>query len=210
MKRNASLNKRRAAKIEEFSAAKDEHAAPLIGSRLKYARIMRGLRLADLAQRAECSQSLLSKIENRRATPSLSLLHRLAQALGTNIQWFFTFDSEVPKVAFRSEERIIMEFNLREVEGTTVERLAPIFDGQLLQALLFVVHPGGHSLTDIKHDGEDFGYVLEGEIELSVDGEKYRLRPGDTFQFRSERPHGYRNSGKIVARVLWINTPPTY
>lgn len=181
-----------------------------IGARVRHARIVKGLRLADLAKRAECSESLLSKIENNKATPSLSLLHRLGQALGTNVAWFLTSDREEATIIVRKDERLVVEFNLREIEGTTVERLAPHFDGQLLQALLFVVQPRGHSINDIQHEGEEFGYILDGEVELTVDGETYLLQAGDTFHFRSERPHGYRNPGKDVARILWINTPPTY
>jgi quercetin dioxygenase-like cupin family protein len=172
--------------------------------------MMKGMRLTDLAKRAECSQSLLSKIENNKATPSLSLLHRLALALGTNIPWFFSSEGEIPRIVLRREERLVMEFDQREVEGTTAERLAPYLDGQLLQAMLFIVEPGGHSLSDITHEGEEFGYVLEGELELTIDGQPFVLRACDTFQFRSERPHRYHNRGDRPARVLWINTPPTY
>ena len=60
------------------------------------------------------------------------------------------------------------------------------------------------------HSGEEIGYVLEGEIELTVDGHKYRAKMGDSFHFRSELPHGYRNVGPTPARILWINTPPTF
>jgi uncharacterized cupin superfamily protein len=51
---------------------------------------------------------------------------------------------------------------------------------------------------------------LEGEIELDVDGTRYLVGPGDSFSFRSERKHSYRNSGRGIARALWINTPPTF
>lgn len=182
-----------------------------IGPRLKHARLIKGLRLADLAKKVECSESLLSKIENNKATPSLSLLHRLGKALGTNIPWFFTADDETPEIIMRRADRPIIEFDrYRQTEGTTVERFAPFHRGHLLQALLFVVTSGGHSLDDIQHEGEELGYVLEGELELTVDGEPYLLKEGDAFQFRSERPHGYRNRGTATARILWINTPPTY
>ena len=52
--------------------------------------------------------------------------------------------------------------------------------------------------------------MLEGQIELDVDGTRHLVGPGDSFSFRSERKHSYRNSGRGIARVLWINTPPTF
>jgi quercetin dioxygenase-like cupin family protein len=52
--------------------------------------------------------------------------------------------------------------------------------------------------------------LLDGEIELTVDNRSYQLREGDSFYFRSERPHSYINNQKKVARVLWVNTPPSF
>jgi hypothetical protein len=62
----------------------------------------------------------------------------------------------------------------------------------------------------IEHDGEEMGYLLCRHIDLEVDGAVYRLGPGDSFCFRSERPHGYRNPGATQALILWVNTPPTF
>ena len=173
--------------------------------------MLKGLRLADVAKIARCSESLLSKVENDKASPSLSLLHRLAAALDTNIAWIFTFEDETPGIVMRRSERPLIKFpEFRKTEGTQVERFAPYFEGQLLQGSLFIVAPGGKSLDDIEHEGEEIGYILEGRIELTVDGETFLLEEGDSFQFRSERPHGYRNPGSEPARILWINTPRTY
>lgn len=181
-----------------------------IGAKLRHARLSKGMRLIDVAERIGCTESLLSKLEHDRARPSLSLLHRLCAALETNIAWVFTEANETPRVVMRKNEHPVLEFALRKTEGTRVERLAPFFEGQLIQSLLFTIEPGGRSLDVIHHLGEEMGLVLEGRFELTVDGESYLLEEGDTFQFRSERPHCYSNPGSTVARVLWINTPPTY
>jgi quercetin dioxygenase-like cupin family protein len=53
-------------------------------------------------------------------------------------------------------------------------------------------------------------YLLEGLLELSVDGRDHLIQLGDSFHFNSELPHGYRNPGTVVAKVLWVNTPPTF
>ena len=52
--------------------------------------------------------------------------------------------------------------------------------------------------------------MLEGRLELVVDGVSYTLFPGDAFSFRSELAHSYSNSGAVTARILWVNTPPTF
>ncbi|MCP4329307.1 MAG: cupin domain-containing protein [Alphaproteobacteria bacterium] len=190
---------------------KIDDGALRIGAKLKHARRLKGMRLIDVARRIDCSESLLSKIENNKATPSLSLLHRLCTVLETNIAWLFTAKDETPSIVLRKAERPVFEFdNFRQTEDTEVERVAPYYDGQMLQALLFVIGPGGHSLDVIRHEGEEVGYVLAGRLDLTVDGQTYHLETGDAFQFRSDRPHGYRNPGTETTRVLWINTPPTY
>jgi quercetin dioxygenase-like cupin family protein len=73
-----------------------------------------------------------------------------------------------------------------------------------------VVEPGGGSEGAIEHQGEDVGYVLEGEFELIVAGKTYKLQQGDSFFFRSNLPHGYRNPGRKQTRVVWVNTPSTF
>jgi uncharacterized cupin superfamily protein len=88
--------------------------------------------------------------------------------------------------------------------------LAPHAGGHMLECHLHHYAPGCDSGGDLQHEGEEFGYVLEGEIELTVAGRQYTASAGDSFLFRSERPHSFRNKGTREARVVWINTPPTF
>jgi mannose-6-phosphate isomerase-like protein (cupin superfamily) len=60
------------------------------------------------------------------------------------------------------------------------------------------------------HEGEEVGYVLSGVLELTVSGVEYLLYDGDSFVYRSEEPHSYRNPGEVTTRVLWVSTPPTF
>jgi quercetin dioxygenase-like cupin family protein len=62
----------------------------------------------------------------------------------------------------------------------------------------------------IHHQGEEMGFVLEGKIELSVEGKKTIVNEGDTFFFRSHLKHGYRNIGDHEAQIVWVNTPQSF
>lgn len=127
--------------------------------------------------------------------------------LDTNIAWILTTANDKQDVVLRKSERLSVDFSRYvPAEGTLMERLAPFFEGQLLEVMLLIVAPGGHSKELIEHSGEDAGYVLEGDVEVQVEDRTFRLEPGDAFQFRSERPHGYRNVGTIPAKILWVNT----
>ncbi|MCY1234961.1 HTH-type transcriptional regulator PuuR [compost metagenome] len=82
--------------------------------------------------------------------------------------------------------------------------------GGLLQANIHIVWPGEASDGQIEHQGEEVGYVLEGQLELMLGDDVYLIGPGDAFTFASQVPHGYRNVGDVVARVLWVNSPATF
>jgi transcriptional regulator with XRE-family HTH domain len=134
-----------------------------IGIKLKHARMVKGLRLRDVAERADCSESLISKIENGRANPSVSMLHRIASVLGTNIGHLFAMPDEDGGLVQRQEERpIIATDSLRRGQGITLERLVPNVEGSLLQGAIQIIEPGGGSNEKISHVGEEVGYVLDG------------------------------------------------
>jgi mannose-6-phosphate isomerase-like protein (cupin superfamily) len=164
-----------------------------------------------VADAAGCSESLLSKVENGKASPSLPMLHRLAQALDTNIGWMFEEVDGDEGIVFRKGSRpIIMLDPLRRGEGISLERVIPYSTGHMLQCNIHHVEVEGESAGPIQHAGEEVGYVLAGEIELIVDGKHYRLAAGDSFVFRSELAHHYRNVGSERASIFWVNTPPTF
>ncbi len=182
-----------------------------IGLRLRHARIVRGLTLKQVADAAECSESLISKLENDRASPSFTMLHRLTAILGVNIAALFAGNEEIGGVVSHPGVRpVIVTDQLRRGRGIKLERLVPYSHSFLLQGNIHHIAVGGRSDGNIAHSGEEVGYVLEGEIELTVDGRRYRVKAGDSFHFRSELPHGYRNVGAKPARIIWINTPPTF
>lgn len=186
--------------------------SPRIGFQLRRERRLRRLRLKDVADKAGLSQSLISKIENNKTSPSISTLHRLAKALGTSVSALFAADKSLDQVTQRPQERPIAGRvqSMVEWDGIEAEIIVPYVRGRLLEGFVFIMEPGGHSGGTLRHEGEECGYVLEGRLELVVDAETYLLGPGNSFFFNSDRPHSYRNPGTAVTRVIWINTPPTY
>ncbi|MBZ9938370.1 cupin domain-containing protein [Mesorhizobium sp. BR1-1-16] len=182
-----------------------------LGMRVKLARQIRGMTLKDVADAAGCSESLLSKIENGKASPSLPMLHRLVQVLETNIGWMFEEVDGEEGIIFRAGARPLIALDpLRQGDGITLERVIPYSSGHLLQCNIHHVDEGGASAGPIRHVGEEVGYVICGEVELSVGDRSFHLKPGDSFVFESELPHHYRNVGTERASIFWVNTPPTF
>lgn len=194
--------------------SRSEDQPPAIGVRLKHARLTKGLSLRQLADIAGCSESFVSKVEHDRARPSLATLHRLVKALEINFAALFANeDSEEqgPVFIYQSGNRPLIHMDPQRVgEGITLERLIPHANGVLLQANVHIVAPKGASAGLIEHEGEELGYVLEGELELQVEDKFYHLFPGDSFFFNSSLPHGYRNPADTRTSILWVNTPPSF
>jgi mannose-6-phosphate isomerase-like protein (cupin superfamily) len=165
------------------------------------------MRLKDLALAAECSESLLSRIENNLTNPSLATLHRLAHALGVSTVALFEHKAPSPLVIYRPEERMVIG---RGAPGEKAEVLIPFAEDRRLEGVVTILLPGSDTNGPYRHEGEEVGYVLEGEMELAVGDAVSVLRAGDSFFFRSDLAHSYRNIGTVPCRVVWINSPPTF
>ena len=181
-----------------------------VGRQIRHWRLVKGFTLRDMAKLVGCSESFLSKIENDRTTPSLSTLHKIAVALELSISDIF--GSGESEVVTRANERNVLLVDGDESDGerTRLEQLVPAKKGRLLQADMYIIPPGGGSNGEIQHSGEEFGFVMEGSLFLTIDNMSYHLEEGDSFVFRSELTHTFSNKGNTVARVLWVNTPPTF
>jgi transcriptional regulator with XRE-family HTH domain len=182
-----------------------------IGSKLKHARLLQGYTLKELADIVGCSESMLSKLENDKLTSSIAFLHRLANSLGTSIAELYSEDDNLsgPVHIFQADRRVQ---NLEDPEFQNkawFERIVPIDRNGLLQALVHNIPPGARSDGTVTHSGEELGYIIEGEIEVQVDGKSYVVRQGDLIFFPSSLPHGYHNKGNKVVRMLKVNTPPS-
>jgi quercetin dioxygenase-like cupin family protein/DNA-binding XRE family transcriptional regulator len=170
------------------------------------------MRLADLAAASGCSESLISKIENRKATPSLNTLHRLAKGLGITIATLLSEQAPAHGIIMREGQRpVLSRIGLGGfgVDGLETELLIPFGADSALQATLLRVQPGARSDGLRQHEGDEVGYIVTGEIALTVEGDTYSLKAGDAFFFPSMRPHGVANPGEAVAMIVWVNTPPT-
>jgi transcriptional regulator with XRE-family HTH domain len=207
------VNARLKEKLEpalEFSGRRNEVR---IGMRLKHARLSKGYTLKELANIVECSESMISKVENDKLRPSIAMLHRFAQALETNIASLISEpDPNTNLVSItRDNQRPLIHVDPK-LQGADVwlERVISPSNGGLLQSHVLNLSPNGRSDSLIRHTGEEFGFVITGEVDLEVEGVIYHLQAGDSFFFASSLAHGYYNKGKKITRILWVNTPPSF
>lgn len=179
-----------------------------VGVRIRHARVLKGLRMKDLAEKVGYDESMISKIEAGKVMPSLPMLNRIVTALDRDLASFFGLEIDAHKLVQSSKDRIRVAGDaLREGRGVSYERLVPIAAGNLLEANIHIVEAGGEKTDAITHQGEATGYLIEGELELTIDGTVYHMSAGDSFFFKAYLTNSYRNVGKGVARIIWVNTP---
>ncbi|MFM9859256.1 cupin domain-containing protein [Pseudoxanthobacter sp. M-2] len=184
-----------------------------IGVQLRHARLVKGLRLKDVADRAGYSESLISKIENNKAMPSINTLHRIARVLDTSMAALLSDGGGAANVVMTPDQRprIIADDvpGTSDSDGTEAEVMIPFGASTMLEAFLVRVQPGGSSGGERHHDGEEVGFVRCGELVLTVNGEIHHLKAGDSFFFPSTQPHSFSNPGAVPTEIVWINTPPS-
>jgi len=192
----------------EPMVAQKEMTEKEIGEKLKRLRKEKQLTLRQLAQAAGCTDAALSKVERGEMTPTISFLKNVVNALGITLSEFLANENNGDdSVVFRKEDHIRLDFHDEKIISYQLVRN---LKNKKLQPLYEIIKPGGGSGGDYQHEGEEFGLVLEGELEITVDGKQYIVREGESFWFRSTRPHGFRNRSDRDVKVIWIITPPTY
>lgn len=174
-----------------------------IGGQLRQLRTRGRLSLAQVAESVGISVGFLSALERSQMTGSVGTLRKLARFYKTNILDFFDASGASGRQV-RPAERKVLEAG----DGVRMELLA--WGDTVMEPHLFRVAPDAGSGESYSHDGEEFIYVLGGELAITVDGEHYHLQPGDSFYFESTTPHRWKNPGRKETLLLWVNTPPTF
>jgi len=180
-----------------------DKARDSVGPTLRRLRIQRGESLQAVANAAGVSVGFLSNLERSQSSASVSTMQKLAHYYGLNILDFFD-RAENPHPHVRAADRKILSGG----PGVYMELLAwgPI----VMEPHIFRIEPGAHSGESYSHEGQEFLYVLSGNFTLTLEDALYEMSAGDSLYFESSRPHSFANPGKKEAKVLWINTPPTF
>jgi DNA-binding transcriptional MerR regulator/quercetin dioxygenase-like cupin family protein len=174
-----------------------------IGIHLRALRTRQELSLADVAERTGLSISFLSAVERGQASISLGNLFKLADAYGTTVPGL--------KPAARREQRTMLHPHDRP-RFVAHHGLVIIEDlltrPGALEAQRIAIQPGGGCDEPYAHPGEEFIYVLAGQLTFWIDErEYYCLHAGDALSFASTQLHHWRNDGDTPTTVLWINVP---
>jgi transcriptional regulator with XRE-family HTH domain len=186
----------------EESIATTEPTA--VGTRVRALREGMGLSLRELAERSGVSAATLSQVERGESSPTLAVAGRIADGLELSLSQLLRLDEGrhlviVPSGAGRRRER----------DGHSVEELTPPLPGQRADVSVHTLAPGratgGADDPPIHEPGSrETVVVIEGELELAIEGETHRLGPGDSATFDADLAHHLHNPGAVPARLLAV------
>ncbi|HEV7300217.1 MAG TPA: helix-turn-helix domain-containing protein [Tepidisphaeraceae bacterium] len=177
------------------------------GERIRRLRRRLGWTLKQTAERCDCTESLISKIETGKVMPAVATLARLAAALGVSVSQLLAEESAdgpvfVPASANASEQLVTSE------QGYRFRAFAPQRSEKLMQPLIFEAQRGKAAPAVMKHDGEEFIYVLTGRMNYRVGERQFTLGPGDGLYFDAWQPHQLEPLTKVV-RFLAVFVEPS-
>jgi transcriptional regulator with XRE-family HTH domain len=177
-----------------------------IGERLKRLRIINSLTQEELASRADLTKGFISQLENDATSPSIATLKDILDVFGVSMQEFFSDTTDAEDIVYGKDARV----QASNDEKIKVELLVPGAQNREMDPVLVTLAPGEEMDEQQFHEGEEFGFVLLGKVQLKLDEKLHTVRKDECFYFSSDKKHSVKNIGKGPARILWVVTPPTF
>jgi transcriptional regulator with XRE-family HTH domain len=182
-----------------------------VGPRIRAFRTAESLSLRKLADLSGLSVGFLSQVERGLSSLALSSLQSVAVALNRPITDFF---GSVDDTAALSDDALVFTLtrasdpSRRVVSGGRYyEFLSSRSPGLVLEPMLVYMEPGCTKEPSIGHEGEEFAFIVTGELTYEIAGTQYRMGPGDSLHLRSNTAHRVYNSGTATTVVLSVVTP---
>lgn len=180
-----------------------------IGARLQLVRKSKGLSQRELAKRVGVTNSTISLIEQNKVSPSVSSLKKVLDGIPISLADFFTLDLEagLPDTPFYGVDDL-PDVGSNGVHYFLVGQHRP----QRQMCILREVMPAGTDTgeTMLRHEGEEGGVIIAGQVEVTVGDQVRVLGPGEAYYFESRVPHRFRNVGEGDAVIVSANTPATF
>ena len=190
------------------SRVDDAERIQRLGAKIRALRKERGLTLKVLAQLSGLSHPFLSQVERGLARPSMSSLHQISEALGTNASWLLAGSENTREatVVRASDTSAVPASELGDMDG--VRRVvAP--EASPFQVVEFSGAPESFREYWV-HDGFETIYVISGVVDVDLDGEIFRLEPSDSISYDTRQPHRLRAATQETVKLLMIEASPGF
>jgi transcriptional regulator with XRE-family HTH domain len=168
-------------------------------------RQAKSLTQEELASRAGLTKGFISQVERNLTSLSVESLLSILDALDQKASTFFE-EGIAEKIVFGADDRV----DLEKEHVDKFQILVPAAQNRLMDPALMALAPGEKTEEEEPHEGEEFGFVLAGSLEVTLGVKTYKVRRGECFYFKASRKHYLANRRKIGALVLWVSSPPYF
>ena len=175
-----------------------------IGNKLKELRVLKGLTQEELADRSELSKGFISQLERNLTSPSITTLMDILQCLGTSIGEFF---NEAPdeQIVFGKQDYFVKVDTEYKNE---IKWIIPNAQKNTIEPIYLTLQAGGSTCPDTPHEGEEFGYILQGTVSIHLGNKTYKAKKGESFYYTADKTHFL--SSKNGATLIWVSSPPSF
>lgn len=175
-----------------------------IGKKIKQYRLQLDLTQSELAERTELTKGYISQLENDLCSPSIATLEDILNVLGISLEEFFAEDKN-EKIVYTVSDY----FTSQNGDGTNTW-LVPDSQIKTLEPIILTLPQDGSSQERLPFNGEEFGYVLEGKIEIVTPKEHFKVKKGESFSINGQKQHLIKNISKGKSKILWVTTPSNF
>ena len=175
-----------------------------LGNRIKQRRVLLQLTQQELANRCELTKGYISQLESDSVSPSLETLEIILDVLGISLSEFFK-EVEDTKIVFTKEEQYEKKF-----DNYIQTWLVPTAQEHQMEPIYIELKEDGETFHDYPHPGDEFGYVIEGEILVVYADKSYVCKEGESFYFLANTNHYIKNNSKKGSKVIWVSNPPNF
>jgi len=176
-----------------------------IGERIRMMRQAKSLTQEELASRAGLTKGFISQVERNVTSLSVESLLGILDALDQKASTFFD-EAFHEKIVFGAEDWVELEKD----DVSSFQILVPAAQNRLMDPALLSLNPGEKTEDEDPHEGEEFGVVVSGSIEVTLGVKTYKVRKGECFYFKASKKHYLANRRKMRASVLWVSSPPNF
>ena len=177
----------------------------ILGKKIKHLRLACDLTQEELADSCELTKGYISQLENDLTSPSIATLIDILNALGTDLKEFFAEMDTEEKISFNKTE-----FIEKQTDSYVLNWLVPNAQKNAMEPVHMVLLGGKETDEDIPHEGEEFGYVLKGEIVLVIGKRRIKVKKGESFYFKADKVHKITNKQDGNAEFIWVSSPPSF
>ncbi len=181
------------------------------GKRIKQLRSQQSLTLRELGEKANLSVSYLSLIERDLTSISLTALNSIAKALGVQKE-------DLMQEAHGTNQRVVRGYDLPVFRLSQSHYVYQCLHGEesafpkTMEPVLVTVLPGQkrENVLPYPHEGEEFGFVLEGILTFLLENKSYDLGPGDSLHIPSRIPHNWANHTNKLVKMVYVSTSKVF